>query len=132
MIIGRAVGDSLLLLYLRGPRRGEVHLVDTNLVGEPLDLPTAEDIEKTREFVAPSFGAFLSMLFAEAILDRLVWTRNDAEIERLDCSGSSQRQKPGVVAQQLGRQLCSGGVRQRGAAGGALTEHGTRGTENGT
>jgi hypothetical protein len=55
--IGRVSRDDFLLLYIRGPRRGEVHLVAWDYIDETQET-TPEAIAEATYFVAPSFEAF--------------------------------------------------------------------------
>lgn len=54
--------DDLLLIYLRGPRRGQVHLLcDAYL--DAAQAPTPQATAAAIRFVAPSFEAFFSGLY---------------------------------------------------------------------
>ena len=56
--------DSFWLLYLRGPRRGEVHLIDWDEVDESGgDERSPDDIEAGRRFIASSFGKAFASLY---------------------------------------------------------------------
>ena len=57
------VRDDVLVLYVTGPRRGEVHLRAAEYVDES-EEQTPESVEAAMRFVAPSFGAFFTSLRA--------------------------------------------------------------------
>ena len=48
--------DSFWLLFVSGPRSGEVHLVDWDEVDEGGDEPSPDDLEPAMHLVARSFG----------------------------------------------------------------------------
>lgn len=56
--------DSFWLLFLQGPRRGEVHLVDWDEVDESGEEPSPEDLEPAMHLVAGSFGEAFGQLYA--------------------------------------------------------------------
>jgi len=56
--------DSFWLLFLRGPRRGEVHLVDWDEVAESGEERSPEDLEAAMHLVAGSFGEAFGKLYA--------------------------------------------------------------------
>ena len=55
--------DSFWLLFLRGPRRGEVHLVDWDEVDEDSNEPSPEELEPAMHRVAGSFGEAFGKLY---------------------------------------------------------------------
>jgi SMI1 / KNR4 family (SUKH-1) len=62
LMIATVCRDDRLLLMLAGQHRGEVHLVDWQVV-EEVCQPTAAAVAKAMRFVAPSFGQFYYGLY---------------------------------------------------------------------
>jgi hypothetical protein len=66
LIIGKAARDDLLLLRIRGKRRGQIDLKNMEELGPPLaDSDWGADKEQGVRPVAKSFSAFLKMLQRE-------------------------------------------------------------------
>lgn len=66
LIIGKAARDDLLLLRIRGKRRGQIDLKNMEELGPPLaDSDWGKDKEEGVHPLAKSFSAFLEMLQLE-------------------------------------------------------------------
>ncbi len=66
LIVGKAARDDLVLLRIRGKRRGQVDLKNMEELGPPLaDGEWGENKEEGVHPLAKSFSAFLEMLQAE-------------------------------------------------------------------
>ena len=63
--IATVTRDDVLLLYLSGPRRGEIQVMCTEQIDES-EEPTEQTVEAAIHFVAPSFGEFFSALYGSA------------------------------------------------------------------
>ncbi len=66
LIIGKAARDDLVLLRIRGKRRGQIDLKNMEELGPPLaDSDWGKDKEQGVHPLAKSFSAFLEMLQSE-------------------------------------------------------------------
>ena len=54
--------DDVLLIYIRGPRRGEVHLLCSDYL-DAKEEATEQDVQGAIRFVARTFGEFLDGLY---------------------------------------------------------------------